>query len=77
MRRTAAVSAVSPTAWGLRAASQAAWLSFALMVHDLVVALSATFLLTNALLVLLLEIRRSPALNVDPDEVTAAESVAA
>jgi uncharacterized protein with PQ loop repeat len=60
-RRASAVSAVSPLTWGLRGASQASWLSFALLVHDRVVALSATFLLTNALLVLLLETTRRPA----------------
>jgi uncharacterized protein with PQ loop repeat len=61
LRRTAAVTAVSPLTWGLRVASQAAWLTFAVLLHDLVVAFSATFLLTNALIVLLLETLRRPA----------------
>lgn len=66
LRRTAAVSAVSPLTWGLRVVSQASWLSFGLMLHDLVVACSATFLLTNALLVLLLETARRPVPVNDP-----------
>ena len=68
-RRTAAVSAVSPLAWGLRVASQACWLGFALLLHDVVVALSATLLLTNALLVLLLETARRPVPSTEPLDI--------
>lgn len=66
LRRTAAASAVSPLTWALRAASQGSWLGFALMLGDVVVALSATFLLTNALIVLLLETTRRPVPTVQP-----------
>jgi uncharacterized protein with PQ loop repeat len=69
LRRSDAFSAVSPLTWGLRAASQASWLSFALMLHDRVVAVSATFLLTNALLVLLLEKTRRSVATVEPVEI--------
>jgi uncharacterized protein with PQ loop repeat len=61
VRRTAAVSAVAPLTWALRVASQASWLTFAVLLHDLVVAFSAVFLLTNALLVLVFETVRRPA----------------
>ena len=60
LRRAATASAVSPLTWALRAASQASWLGYGLMLHDLVVAFSATFLLGNALAVLLLETARRP-----------------
>lgn len=76
LRRIVAVSAVSPLTWGLRAASQALWLSFAVMLHDVVVAVSAVFLLTNALVVLLLETRRRPLATVESLEV-AEEPIAA
>lgn len=66
LRRTTAVSAVSSLTWGLRVVSQASWLSFGLLLHDLVVVFSATFLLANALLVLLLETTRGPAAAVEP-----------
>jgi uncharacterized protein with PQ loop repeat len=66
LRRTSAASAVSPLTWGLRVASQASWLSYGLMLHDFVVVLSATFLLTNALAVLLLETMRRPASVLTP-----------
>jgi uncharacterized protein with PQ loop repeat len=65
LRRTTAASAVSPLTWALRVASQASWFSYGLLVHDLVVVFSASFLLTNALLVLLLETVRGPAPAVD------------
>jgi uncharacterized protein with PQ loop repeat len=76
LRRTAAVSAVSPLTWALRVASQAAWLGYGLMLHDLVVVFSASFLLTNALLVLLLETTRRSVPVLDPATV-AAEPIAA
>jgi len=65
LRRTASLSAVSPLTWALRAASQASWLSFALMLDDVVVAISATFLLANALVVLLLETTRRPVVTIE------------
>lgn len=68
-RRTAAVSAVSPLAWGLRSVSQACWLSFALLLDDVVVALSAILLLTNALLVLLLETTRRPVPSIEAVDI--------
>jgi uncharacterized protein with PQ loop repeat len=71
VRRTAALSAVSPVTWALRVASQTAWFSYGLMLDDLVVVFSAAFLLTNALLVLLLETTRRPAAVVEPLAVTA------
>jgi uncharacterized protein with PQ loop repeat len=78
LRRTAAASAVSPLTWALRVASQASWLSYGLMLHDLVVAFSAVFLLTNALAVLLLETARRPSAASPPaHEVVAAEALAA
>jgi uncharacterized protein with PQ loop repeat len=75
-RRTAAVSAVSPLTWALRVASQASWLSYGLMLRDYVVVFSATFLLTNALLVLLLETVRRPAVVLD-EVAPATEPIAA
>src|SRR3954467_12959720 len=69
MRRRAGVSAVSPLTWALRVASQASWLSYGLMLRDLTVALSATFLLTNALLVLLIETVRRPVATPVPARV--------
>jgi uncharacterized protein with PQ loop repeat len=78
VRRTASVSAVSPLTWALRAASQTSWLTYGLLVHDLVVVFSAIFLLTNALVVVALETMRRPvgALNVGP-ELPVAEACAA
>src|SRR4051794_1414038 len=69
MRRRAGVSAVSPLTWALRVDSQASWLSYGLMLRDLTVALSATFLLTNALLVLLIETVRRPVATPVPARV--------
>ena len=71
LRRSGAQSAVSPLTWALRVASQAAWLSYGLMLHDLVVVFSATFLLTNALLVLLLETTRRPVPTAEPRPMVA------
>ena len=75
LRRTAAVSAVSPLTWGLRVASQTAWLSYGLMLHDLVVVFSAAVLLSNALAVLLLETTRRPVAILEPAAL--AEPIAA
>jgi uncharacterized protein with PQ loop repeat len=54
-------SAVSLLTWGLRVASQACWLFYALVVGDVVVSISAAFLLTSAALVLGTELLRRPA----------------
>jgi uncharacterized protein with PQ loop repeat len=78
LRRTSAVSAVSPLTWALRVASQASWLAFGVMLHDAVVAFSAIFLLTNALAVLLLETARRPAaVSVLPPDASVPEACAA
>jgi uncharacterized protein with PQ loop repeat len=76
IRRTAAVTAVSATTWALRVASQASWLSYGLLLQDWVVTASATFLMTNALVILLLETVRRPVPVVDVGPVFA-ERVAA
>lgn len=55
----AAVSAVSVPTWLLYAASQVCWLIFALLVHDLVVLISAVFILTSSLVVVVSERRRA------------------
>jgi len=60
LRRSSAVSAVSPLTWALRVASQACWLSYALVLHDVVVAVSASVLVTSALVVLAAETLRPP-----------------
>jgi uncharacterized protein with PQ loop repeat len=66
VRRTAAASAVSAATWALRVASQASWLTYGVLLGDLVVVFSALFLMTNALLVLGLETTRRPAAVVEP-----------
>lgn len=48
-------SAVSVLAWVLRAASQVAWLFYALVLHDRTVTISATFLLASAVILILRE----------------------
>lgn len=60
-RRAASASAVSLLTWSLRVASQACWLGYALVLHDATVAVSATFVLSNALIVLGAEAARRPA----------------
>jgi uncharacterized protein with PQ loop repeat len=54
-------SAVSISAWLMRCASQAAWLFYALVLHDLAVTIAATVTLTSALVILAVELRRRPA----------------
>jgi uncharacterized protein with PQ loop repeat len=76
VRRRAGASAVSAPTWALRVASQACWLTYGVLVDDFVVLVSATFLMTNALAVLLLETRRRPvavveALVAAPDPIAA------
>ncbi len=58
-----ATSAVSVPAWLLRGASQVAWLVYALVLHDLTITISATFILASSLLLVASERRRRPALS--------------
>lgn len=53
-------SAVSLGAWFLRAASQACWLSYALIEHDLPVTIAASITLASALALLMVERARRP-----------------
>ncbi len=52
-------SAVSVPSWLLRVASQACWLTYALTVHDIAVTVSATVIMSNAVLLVTVELRRS------------------
>jgi uncharacterized protein with PQ loop repeat len=61
VRRRSAESAVSLLTWVLRVASQAAWLFYAVVVGDVVVSVSASFLLMSALIVVVTESTRRPA----------------
>jgi hypothetical protein len=61
VRRRSAESAVSQLTWVLRVASQAAWLFYAVVVGDVVVSVSASFLLMSALIVVVTESTRRPA----------------
>jgi uncharacterized protein with PQ loop repeat len=56
--RAEAESGVSVLSWLLRAASQVSWLIYAIALHDLVVTISATFILASALLLVLIELSR-------------------
>lgn len=61
LTRRSGDSALSLTTWALRVASQACWLFYALALGDIVVAISASFLLASAALVLVTElVRRDP-----------------
>ena len=53
-----AISAVSIPAWVLRAASQVAWLAYALILHDIVVTISAIFILVSSSTLVVAESRR-------------------
>lgn len=53
-------SALSVSAWLMRAASQSAWLFYALVLHDTAVTVAATFTLASAVLILAVEHRRRP-----------------
>jgi uncharacterized protein with PQ loop repeat len=59
-RPASSTSAVSIPAWLLRAASQVAWLAYALAHHDITVTISASFLLVSAVFLVVLESRRRP-----------------
>jgi len=59
--RAGAESGVSVLSWLLRAASQVAWLSYALALHDVVVTISASFILASALVLVLIESSRRSA----------------
>jgi uncharacterized protein with PQ loop repeat len=54
-------SAVSLPAWTLRAVSQVSWLVFAIVLHDVIVTISATFVLSSAIVVVISERRSRPA----------------
>src|SRR4051794_7778572 len=68
LTRRARTSGVSLLTWWLRLASQACWLFYALVLGDVVVAVSASFLLASAALVLGAEIARKPAAAPTPDD---------
>lgn len=76
LRRASTASAVAPLTWALRVASQASWLTYGVLVGDLVVVCSAAFLMSNALLVLVLETARRPVPAGEP-ELVAVELLAA
>jgi uncharacterized protein with PQ loop repeat len=57
-RRSQDASAVSVLAWVLRVASQACWLIYAVALHDIAVTVSASVLLSSALLIITTELRR-------------------
>ena len=70
-------SAVSISAWLMRCASQAAWLFYALVLHDLAVTIAATVTLTSALVILTVELKRRPLTTFPAAPVATAELVAA
>jgi uncharacterized protein with PQ loop repeat len=67
-------SAVSLSTWWMRVASQACWLSFALLVHDWVVLVSAIFTETCNVTILVTESRRAAVVHHDEDVVEPAAS---
>jgi uncharacterized protein with PQ loop repeat len=60
LRSNRNASAVSMLAWVLRAASQVCWLLYALARHDITVTISATFILSSSVLLVMSEQRRRP-----------------
>jgi uncharacterized protein with PQ loop repeat len=54
-------SAVSLPSWVLRVGSQVCWLSYAVVLHDLTVTISAAFILSSALVLIGSELSRRPA----------------
>jgi uncharacterized protein with PQ loop repeat len=66
LSRHSAASAVSLLTWALRVASQACWFFYAVALGDLVVAVSAAFLLSSAALVLGTELARRRAASPVP-----------
>lgn len=74
IRTDRAASAVSLGAWAMRAASQVAWLFYALVMGDVPVTVGAIVTLTSALLLLAAETRRrsAPQVTVDEPEPVAA-----
>jgi uncharacterized protein with PQ loop repeat len=58
--RAGTESGVSVLSWLLRAASQVAWLIYAIALHDVVVTISASFILASALVLVLIESARRP-----------------
>jgi uncharacterized protein with PQ loop repeat len=71
LTRRVQTSAVSALTWVLRIASQACWLFYALVLRDVVVAVSASFILASAALVLVAVRARRPAAVPVPDPVLA------
>jgi uncharacterized protein with PQ loop repeat len=67
-RRPGTPSAVSISAWLMRCGSQFAWLCYAIVLHDVAVTISASFILTSALVILTLELRRSVTDPVPPGD---------
>jgi uncharacterized protein with PQ loop repeat len=53
-------SAVSLPSWVLRVASQLCWLAYAVVLHDIVVTISAAFILSSALVLIASELSRRP-----------------
>jgi uncharacterized protein with PQ loop repeat len=62
-RRRSENSAVSISAWTLRAASQLSWLIYAIVRHDVIVTISAAFLLTSAVVLVISERAARPAVS--------------
>jgi uncharacterized protein with PQ loop repeat len=60
--RRSDVSAFSIPAWVLLGASQVCWLIYALVLEDIAVTISASFVLSSAALLVITELRRRPAL---------------
>ena len=71
LTRRSGESAVSLLTWGLRVACQAAWLSYAILIGDMVVTVSATFLGISAALVVGAELVRRPRAAALPTAVLA------
>jgi uncharacterized protein with PQ loop repeat len=59
--RSGGESAVSVSAWTLRAMSQICWLGYAVVLHDVPVTVAASVTLTSAVALLLVEVRRQAA----------------
>jgi uncharacterized protein with PQ loop repeat len=62
--RTGEISAVSVPAWLLLGASQVSWLIYAIALHDVVVTISASFILASSLLLVGCELWRRSAKSV-------------
>jgi uncharacterized protein with PQ loop repeat len=71
LARRSGECAVSLLTWGLRVACQASWLTYAILIGDTVVTVSAAFLGTSAALVLGAELARRPRAATLPAPATA------